>query len=92
MYKPTWYTVGDTLEKIHSPVRVYLTGFDAQLRMLAVYTWPGVDSAFCCICLSVCLFVRALKQAAQLPQRDRARTLGQLKSCQLLLNCTKNAT
>jgi len=36
MYKPTWYTVGDTLEKIHSPVRVYLTGFDAQLRMLAV--------------------------------------------------------
>ena len=43
--------------------------------------------AFCCT--SFCLSVSALKQEAQLPQRDRARTLGHLKSCQLLLNCTK---
>jgi len=32
-----------------------------------------------------------LWQEAQLPQRDRASTLCQLKSCQLLQNCTENA-
>jgi len=30
------------------------------------------------------------EQVAQLPQRDRATPLSQLKSCQLLHNCTKN--
>ena len=45
--------------------------------------------AFCCT--SFCLSVSALKQEAQLPQRDRARTLGHLKSCQLLLYCTKKS-
>jgi len=75
---------------------VYLTGFDAELRMLAVYTWPGVDGQgvllHLSVCLSVCLFVHALKQAAQLPQRDHARMQDQLKYCRLLLNCMKNAT
>jgi len=57
--------------------------------MLNCACWVVVDRAFCCT--SLCLSVSALKQEAQLPHKDLARTLGHLKSCQLglLLNCTK---